>query len=177
MDTIQVNKCTIRLVIGDITDMEIQSFVYYARPDLALGSGYGTAITVRGGPGIQKELDALGAKQTTDVVISSAGEMKADYIVHAVGPRFQEQDVEKKLETTVRNALRAAEEKGITAIAFPPMGAGFYAVPLELSAEITAKTVADYLKGDTKLRDVVLCALDKREYQPFQAQLTALNEA
>lgn len=174
-DELRVNSSALRLLMCDITDLNIESFVYYARHDLTLGSGFGTAISVRGGPSIQEELKKFGALETTEVVVSSAGEMKAKYIIHAVGPRFQEEDIVSKLKTTVHNCLKHAEEKGITAIAFPPMGSGFYGVPLDVSAQVTLNTIKEYLSGETKIKDVVICLLDSREFKPFQNQLSALS--
>ncbi len=174
-DELRVNSSTLRLLMCDITDLEIDSFVYYAQHDLTLGAGFGTAISVRGGPSIQEELRKHGTLETTEAVVSSAGEMKANYIIHAVGPRFQEEDIVSKLKTTVLNCLKHAEEKGITAIAFPPMGSGFYGVPLEVSAQVTLSTIKEYLSGETKIKDVVVCLLDSREFKPFQNQLSALS--
>ncbi|MFH1755211.1 MAG: macro domain-containing protein, partial [Candidatus Latescibacterota bacterium] len=93
-DELKVGNSTLRLLICDITDLDIQSFVFYAQHDLMVGSGFGTAIAVRGGPSIQEELKKHGPVNTTDVVVSKAGAMKADHIIHAVGPRFQEKDIE-----------------------------------------------------------------------------------
>jgi len=174
-DDRKINGNLLRLIKGDITDLDIESFVFYAQHDLALGSGYGTAITMRGGPSVQKELNELGPVQTTEVVISSAGEMKAKHIIHAVGPRFQEKDLENKLKTTVINCLKQAEEKGIQAIAFPPMGSGFYGVPLDTSARITLDTISKYLSNNTKLKEVVVCLLDNREYKPFQKHFASMD--
>ena len=140
-DELKTGGGTIRLEKTDITDLEIEAFVYYASHNLALGSGYGTAISMRGGPAVQKELDEKGELKTTEAVASGAGEMKADHIIHAVGPRFQEEDLESKLRTTIVNATKCAEEKGIKKIAFPPMGAGFYGVPLDVSARVTLGTL------------------------------------
>ena len=53
----RIGDSHVRLIRGDITDLDVQAFVFYAKPDLKLGSGFGTAISVRGGPSIQKELD------------------------------------------------------------------------------------------------------------------------
>ncbi len=174
-DSIKVKNCNLRLLKGDITDLDIESFVYYAREDLALGSGYGTAISVRGGPTIQKELDEIGKINATEAVVSSAGEMKAKYIIHANGPKFQEDNLPEKLKQTIINSLAKAEEKGINAIAFPPMGAGFYGVPLEQSAEITLNTIKEHLSGETKLEDVVVCLLDNREYIPFEKKFSSMK--
>jgi len=171
-DSLVVNDSIVRLVKGDITDLEIESFVYYARHDLQLGSGFGTAITQRGGSAIQEELAGHGELPTTQVVISGAGNLKARSIIHAVGPRFQEEDLTAKLRATVLNCLTAAEQKGLKQIAFPAMGAGFYGVSLETSAEVTLQAVRDYLAGDTDIEEVVICLLDNREYAPFRKKLT-----
>lgn len=171
----KINQCTIRLIKGDITDMEVEAFVYYARQDLKLGAGYGNAIAVRGGPTIQKELDEIGGAEVGEAVITSAGKMKAQHIIHAVGPKFQEPDTNAKLRKTVLSVLKRTEEKGIKQIAFPPMGAGFYGIPLPLCAEIMVDTIKDYLKNNTSLNEVIICALDTREYDPFQAKLDTLK--
>ena len=174
-DTMQIGNKSFRLMIGDITDMKVDALVFCARPDLMLGSGFGTAISVRGGPGIQEELKKLAPLKTTEAVVSSAGDMKANYIIHAVGPRFQEEETEKKLKTTVLNALKRADEANISQVAFPAMCCGFFGVPLETSADITIATIADYLRGDTGIREVVICLLDKREYKPFQERFAAMG--
>ena len=164
-DDLRIRESTIRLVTGDIIDLEIDSFVYYAQSNLKLGSGFGTAITLRGGPSIQEELNKIGELQTTEAVVTAAGNLKAKSIIHAVGPAFQEENIEDKLRTTIANSLKKAETKGITSVAFPPIGAGFYGVPLNTSADITLKSIADYLSGDTRIREVVICLLDNREYK------------
>ncbi|MEW5995207.1 MAG: macro domain-containing protein [Candidatus Zixiibacteriota bacterium] len=174
-ESIQIGAKTMRLIKGDLTALEVDAFVYYARHDLQLGSGFGTAISVRGGLGIQEELKQFGALETTQAVVSSAGELNASYIVHAVGPRFQEEDMERKLRATVLNTLKRAEEKDIRAIAFPPMGTGFYGVPLTICAEVMVETIAEYLNGNTKIEEVIICLLDNREYQPFRDCLAALD--
>jgi O-acetyl-ADP-ribose deacetylase (regulator of RNase III) len=174
-DQLKIKNSTLRLEKGDITDMEIESFVFYAENSLALGSGYGTAISIRGGPSVQEELDSLAPVDTTNAVVSAAGNMKAQYIVHAVGPKFQEEDMDGKLRDTILNTLRVAEEKGIKKIAFPAMGAGFYGVPLPDSAKITLDTIREYLGNETRLEEVVVCLMDNRQYKPFQEKMATLS--
>lgn len=174
MDKLQVKNSIISLTKGDITDLEIESFVYYAREDLQLGSGFGNAIAMRGGRSVQDELKTLGPVKTTEAVITAAGEMKAEHIIHAVGPKFQEEGIEQKMRATVLNVLKLADEKNIRRIAFPPMGAGFYGVPLDLSAEITIEAIREYLSNQTKIEEVSICLLDSREYIPFQKKLESL---
>jgi O-acetyl-ADP-ribose deacetylase (regulator of RNase III) len=170
----KVKNSTIKLVKDDLTAMEVEAFVFYAQSDLKLGSGYGNAIAMRGGASIQEELDKLGAQEVGSAVVTAAGKLKAKHIVHAVGPKFQEPDTESKLRLTIQNALKQAEAKGIKQLAMPPMGTGFYGVPLDQSAQITTEEIKKYLEGDTQLAEVVICANDNRELKPLQARLQAL---
>jgi O-acetyl-ADP-ribose deacetylase (regulator of RNase III) len=171
----RVNQSVIRLMIGDITDMEIDAFVYYAQPDLSIGTGFGTAISTRGGPTIQKELEGQGPLATGDALVTEAGNLKAGHIVHAVGPRFQETDIEGKLRTTMLNSLAKAEEKGFGRLAFPAMGAGFYGVPLDVCARVMLETIKAYLEGETGIKELIICVLDSREYAPFESQFAKVG--
>jgi len=174
-EEIQVNQSTIRLEKCDITELQTGAFVYYARPDLNLGSGFGTAISVRGGPSIQEELKSFGSIETGEAVATSGGKLKARFVIHAVGPRFGEEGTEAKLRKTILSSLRRAEEKEVEKIAFPPMGAGFYGVPLDTCARVMLEEIRGYLAGETRIKEVLICVLDSREYQPFQAQFEAVH--
>jgi O-acetyl-ADP-ribose deacetylase (regulator of RNase III) len=164
----KIHSCTLRLIQQDITDFEIEAFVFYAQTNLELGSGFGSAITRRGGQSIKKELDQIGSLPVTGVAITGGGSLKAKYIIHAVGPAFQEEQLEEKLRVTIDHVLRKAEEKEIRHIAFPPMGAGFYGVPLTTSLNIMTGAFEDYLVRGGKMEEIVICANDPREYRAFQ---------
>ena len=176
-DTIQVNEKILNLVKADITDFAIEAFVFYAQHNLELGSGYGTAISMRGGPEIQAELKNKSPLKTTEVIISTAGNLKANHIIHAVGPRFQEEGIEDKLKSTIINILKLADQKNIKEIALPAMGTGFYGIPLPVSARVTLGTVADYLRKDTGIEKVTICLLDNREFLPFQEYMNRMSQA
>ncbi len=68
----------LRMVRGDITDIEVEAFVFDITEDAKLGSGYGGAIQQRGGIVIQKELDAIGSVPTGEAVVTQAGVLKAE---------------------------------------------------------------------------------------------------
>jgi len=171
----RINQSAIQLIKDDITDLEVGAFVFYAQSDLTLGSGFGTAISVRGGPTIQKELEDLAPVAAGEAVVSGAGDLKANYIIHAVGPKFQEEDTESKLRTTILNSLKRAEEQGVETLAFPAMGAGFYGTPPELCAKVMVDVITKHLRGSTVIKDVVICVLDSRQYTTFQGALGALG--
>ena len=165
-------SATLRVVRDDITLIDVDAFVYYAQEDLVLGTGFGNAIAQRGGPSIQKELNDLGPVKPHEVVVTDAGKLAANKIIHAVGPRFREDDMEAKIETTLMNVMQAADAHQIKRLAVPLMGRGFYGVPLQLSAKATVDSIAKYLaNGSTGLSEVLICVIDWNEVEPVQAQL------
>ena len=169
-----VHRTLVRLERGDLTALAVDAFVFYARQDLALGSGFGAAIQVRGGDTIKKELEKIGRLAPLQAVVSGAGNLKAKFIIHACGPKFQEPDTERKLRECLRATLSAADQKGIKTLAFPPMGAGFYGIPLEMCARGMLEELQGYLKGQTALEQVIICVLDEREFQAFKPGVEAL---
>lgn len=166
----RVNNSVMKLVEGDITDLEVEAFVFDITADVKLGSGYGGAITVRGGRSIQEELNTIGSCATGEAIVTAAGLLKAEYIIHLNGPKFHEPGTEEILKRATQSALQRAEEKGIKQLAFPPVGTGLYQVPLDLCARVMVDTVEEHLKQETSLSEVLFVALDPREYEPFKAK-------
>ena len=168
---LKINNSIVQIKKDDLTSMDIEAIGFYAQNNLALGSGFGNAIAVRGGASIQEELIQFGTIPTCQVVITGAGDLKAKYIIHAVGPKFQERDIEQKLHKTMINALKAAEAKGLRDIAFPPMGAGFYGIPLPVCAQIMTDAFIEYLSQQTLIEKIVICVMDNKELKTFQNAL------
>lgn len=170
-DQVKVKNTTIRVVREDITLFDTDAFMFYAQNDLALSTGFGGAIAVRGGASIQQELDEMAPVEDGETVISKAGKLPAEHILHVVGPKFQEENIEEKLHAAILKALEMADEHEIKRVAVPPMGRGFYCVPLPDSARITVKAIKDYLAGDTNIEEVVICVNDHAEVDAMKAQL------
>lgn len=167
----KIGKKVIRLVKGDIADLQVDAFVYDITEDAKLGTGYGGAIAIRGGQKVQEELDAIGSCPKGKAIITSAGTMKAKHIIYLNGPKFFEEDEERKLREATKSALELADEHAIKQLAFPPVGTGLYQVDLKLCADVMVDTVAEHLKGKTGLAEVLFVALDTREYEPFKTKI------
>ncbi len=167
----KIGDKSLRLVREDITEMEVDAFVFDITEDVKLGSGFGAAIQQRGGIVIQKELDEIGSCPTGEAVVTEAGILKADWIIHANGPKFREEDEEGKLRKTVQSALARAEEKGVKRLAFSPMGTGLYQVPLDLCSRVMVETISEHLANGGTLQEVLIAAPDNREFDPFKAQI------
>jgi len=169
----KVHETVLRLQEGDLTAMPVDAFVFYAREDLQLGSGYGTAIQSRGGISIREELDRVGHLDMGQAIITGAGKLQAKHIIHVCGPKFQEPETEQKLRQAMRSALTIAEEHQLRTIAFPPLGAGFYGVPLDLCARVMVETLRDFLEKPTTLKEITICVVDRRDFAGMQKRIEA----
>ncbi len=85
---IEIGKAILELIQGDIALQEVDAIVNAANSRLAGGGGVDGTIHRRGGPGIMAETDDRYPQgcPTGSAVISSAGNLKAKYVIHAVGP-------------------------------------------------------------------------------------------
>ena len=104
-------------------------------------------------------------------VITTAGSLKAKYVIHAVGPRMGEGNEDQKLKNATLNSLKLADEKAIKSIAFPAVSAGIFGFPIQRCAEIMLQTTIDYLNGQTGLELVAFCLFGRDSYEVFENQL------
>jgi O-acetyl-ADP-ribose deacetylase (regulator of RNase III) len=169
-----VPGAVVRLQQDDLTALPVDAVVYYAREDLVLGSGFGTAIQVRGGDSIKKELAAMGKIAVGQAVMTGAGNLKARHIIHVCGPKFQEDRTEEKLRDSMLAALRMAREAGLRSIAFPPMGAGFYGVPLDLCAGVMLDAIRSAAASGAAPPEIVVCVRDRHEFTAFRRKMEKL---
>lgn len=172
----QIKDTVIRVVVDDISAMDIEAFVFDIKSDMKLGAGHGGAIAVRGGPSIQEELNQLDKLEVGQAVATTAGNLKASHIIHTVGPKYQEEDEDRKMKDAVMSVLKVADEKTIPRIAFPPMGTGMYFMPLPKSAKLLASSVKEYVESNsTQVKEIVFCMVDEREYKVFAKEVEQLS--
>lgn len=167
----RIGNLLLRLEWGDLTRLAVDAVVFYAREDLQLGSGFGTAIGSRGGDAVKKELAAIGTVKMGEAVVTGAGKLPARHIIHACGPKFQEREIETKLPRAVLSALLAADQRQLKRIAFPPMGAGFYGVPLDLCARTMLDVILAFAPGSPSLQEITICVSDRREFAVFEREM------
>ena len=164
-----INRKQLILVQGDITEMDTAAIVNAANKDLILGAGVAGAISTKGGPTIQEECNHIGGAPVGGAAITTGGDLKARYVIHAVGPRMGEGDEDRKLADATRNSLKLANEKGLASITFPAISTGIFGFPKDRCARIMLTTVAETLKKeDTSLEEVVFCLWGEETLQVFQ---------
>ena len=164
----------ITFVQGDITEQDVDAIVNAANHTLLGGGGVDGAIHRRGGPEILAECQKLREEQYPDglptgqAVATKAGRLKAQWVIHAVGPTYAEsKDKSQLLADCFRNSLRIADELGVGTVAFPAISTGIYRWPLDDAARIALNTVRN---SDTRVDEVRFVLFDRRAYDAFAAQ-------
>ncbi|MDB5124986.1 MAG: ymdB [Mucilaginibacter sp.] len=167
----QENK--IELIKGDITKIHADAIVNAANTSLMGGGGVDGAIHRAGGPAILEECCQIIAKQgrcnTGDAVITTAGNLPAKYVIHTVGPvwnngKYGEED---KLESCYKKSLQLAVDNDCKTIALPNISTGVYRFPKKRAAEIAVNTVTGFLSATDKIEKVLFVCFDDENYQLY----------
>jgi O-acetyl-ADP-ribose deacetylase (regulator of RNase III) len=172
----RVGRAKLRLVQGDITEMETDAIVNAANPSLMGGGGVDGAIHRKGGPKILEECKRIRATEwpnglpTGKAVITSGGNLKAKYVIHTVGPiwRGGNSGEPELLAEAYRNSLKLAVSKGLKTIAFPSISTGAYGYPIEKACRVALTTVKEFLEKEDKLDMVVLVLFSKRDFEIYK---------
>ena len=168
------NGRIVRWQIGDITKFAADALVNAANAALAGGGGVDGAIHRAGGPGIMKELDVIRAVQggcpAGQAVATSAGDLPARFVFHAVGPIYRggESGEAELLRSCYETCLRMAAEHQLRTIAFPSISTGAYGYPIREAAEIATGTVIEYLEQlSSSVQEVTFVLFGQRDYDEY----------
>ena len=138
--------------VGDLTEQQVDAIVNAANESLLGGGGVDGAIHRAGGPEILAESRTLGGCATGEAKATTAGQLPARWVIHAVGPvwRGGGQREAEQLASAHRRALEVARDLGAHTIALPAISCGIYGYPPELAAPV-AVGVLDEFEQDFEL--------------------------
>lgn len=167
----------IELVQGDICLIKVDAIVNAANSRLGGGGGVDGAIHRAGGPTIMEECDEIRDRQggcpTGEAVITSAGNLPARYVIHAVGPVWQggESDEEELLTRAYRKSLALARQYDLRSVSFPNISTGVYRFPRELAAGIAIREVKEFLENNSMPDRVVFVCFDEENYSIYRSKI------
>jgi O-acetyl-ADP-ribose deacetylase (regulator of RNase III) len=156
-----------------ITRLDVDAVVTAANTHLAGGGGVDGAIHRAAGPGLLAACRRLGGCPTGEARITPGFDLKARWVIHAVGPRWHggahgEAD---QLRGAYTSSLRLASEAGCRSMAFPAISCGIYGYPIPAAMRLAVETIRGW-SGPLPER-VVLVGFDAAVVQELSTLLGA----
>jgi len=179
MAKVTVHQSSLEVVQGDITLQDTTAIGNAANSALAGGGGVDGAIHRAGGPAIMAEMKTrYKGCPTGSAVITGGGNLKARYVIHAVGPRYSGNPRDAELLAgAYRKSLELCTQNKISSIAFPSISTGVYGYPVEEASQIALKTVIDYLKNHPDIQLVRFVLFDSNTYNIYEKTLKELTKS
>lgn len=161
---------TIGCVRGDITQQhDIDVIVNAANAALKTGGGVAGAIHRAAGPGLYEECWPLAPIKPGEAVMTAAYNLPNLNVIHCLGPVYdRDEPAADLLAECYRNALRLADEKELSSIAFPAISTGAFGYPFDPAARIAIRSVRDMapdLQSLRRVRFVLFSAKDCVVYE------------
>lgn len=159
----------IAVVLGDITEQDVDAIVNAANSSLLGGGGVDGAIHRAAGPELLARCRILGGCKTGQAKATPGFDLPARWIIHTVGPvwRGGGSGEANLLASCYRSSLAVADELGARSVAFPAISTGIYGYPIGAAAEVAVDAITS---TTTDIEEIRLVCFD-------QANLAALEDA
>lgn len=168
----------LRVIVGDITALEVDAIVNAANESLLGGGGVDGAIHRAAGPGLLEECRAIGGCPTGQAVVTGGHALKAAHVIHTVGPVWRGGDAgeDAALASCYRESLRRAGERGVSSIAFPSISTGVYGFPKARAASIAVAALSAELAAMETPPEVTLCAFSDADAAILRKAVAAAGQ-
>ena len=172
----RVGKTRVRLIQGDITNVTADAIVNAANSSLMGGGGVDGTIHRRGGPKILEECKVIRTVDWPDglptgkAVITSAGNLKAKYVIHTVGPVWEDglHHESELLADAYENSLELAVSKALGSVTFPSISTGAYGYPIDEASKIALNAVKEFLESRDDLDEVSFVLFTSQDFEIYK---------
>ncbi len=168
----------IEAISADITTLAVDAIVNAANSRLAGGGGVDGAIHRAGGPTIAAQCSRWVAENghlpTGAAMVTDAGHLPAEWVIHTVGPIWSEHPPERAdtlLADCYANSLAIGVEKGCHSIAFPNISTGVYGFPKPRAARVAVSTVREITSASDDITEIVFVCFDQENLRLYKELL------
>jgi O-acetyl-ADP-ribose deacetylase (regulator of RNase III) len=178
----EINGARLELVQGDIVLQAVDAIVNAANSSLLGGGGVDGAIHRAAGPQLLEATRQLGGCNTGGAKITDGFDLKARYVIHAVGPVYRPNSpkVAAQLTSAYRISLELAVVHQLETVALPAISTGVYRYPLPEAAAIALQTTVDFL-AENETRQTVRLArfvlFTEDAYAAFESTIRTLSHS
>ena len=165
------------IIRNNIVNMATDAVVNAANEGLKQGSGVcGAIFKAAGEEFLRAECEKIGGCATGDAVITPAGNLKAKYIIHTVGPVWSSGNSgeETALRSCYHSSLELAKKHGLESIAFPIISSGVYGYPKAEAIRIASESIKSFLENNEM--HVWLVVFDKSSFEISKNRFDSVKE-
>ncbi len=170
----KINQTIIEIIKGDITKSLLDCIVNAANTSLLGGGGVDGAIHRAGGKAILDECIKIRNKQGNcpvgEAVITTAGNLKAKYVIHTVGPVWNggNDNEAEKLKDCYMNSLTLALHNHLRSISIPNISTGIYRYPKKEAANVAINSVVEFINRNESISHVQFVCFDDENYEIYE---------
>ena len=147
-----VHRSQVELIEGDIVAQDVDALVNAANRSLLGGGGVDGAIHRAAGPELLAACRTLGGCPTGEARLTRGFNLKARFVIHAVGPVYRGHPRDAELLASAhRSSLELARQHNLRSIAFPAISTGAYGYPLDEAGEVALRAVERYLESQSAI--------------------------
>jgi len=165
----KINKLSLEILQGDISEIKADVLVNAANNHLYMGAGVAGALKRRGGVEIEKEAVSKGPIEIGGAVKTAAGRLNAKYVIHAAVMGMDFETNENYIRKATKNTLLLADKLNVKTIAFPALGTGVGGFPLDKCAEIMFDEIIEFDKEkNNNIERVIIVLYSKKAFDEFE---------
>lgn len=163
----------IQILTADITTLDVDAIVNAANTSLLGGGGVDGAIHRAGGPSILAECRRIVARQggcpTGEAVITTGGNLPADWVIHTVGPIYDRdpQAAPQLLASCYRRSLDIVTRRGLESIAFPSISTGVYGYPIREASRVALGALLTHDRSGNPPTRLIMCCFSEADRQVY----------
>jgi O-acetyl-ADP-ribose deacetylase (regulator of RNase III) len=157
----------IRVVEGDLASIRADALLRPVGEGLEAVSPSGRELERRAGEAVMNKLAQNGPLPQGAAVLTPAGGLEADFLIHVVVHTREEPASEAGVRKALVNGLRRAAEWELADVALPPLGTGPGHLDPEPAARVMVEALRDHMGGDRCPRTVTIVVNGAYELETF----------